>query len=105
MQHILEIIHNQAIVYAFNEAKGEMDKEELNAKILSAVILNRAIDIVAHESGVSLMGEIVERYGLMNAIREYHEFYPGIIPDVEDLFMVIVKKEFLAWMESGAMGG
>jgi hypothetical protein len=93
------------MIYAFNEAEGEMDKEELNAKILSADILNRAIDVYASQTSLLSMGEIVERYGLMNAISEYREFYPRNNPDVEDLFIAIIKKEFVSWVESGAWSG
>ncbi len=105
MQHILEIIHNQAMIYVFNEAEGEMDKEELNAKILTAVILNRAIDVYVSQTDVLRMGEIVERYGLMNAIREYRKFDHHHNPDMEDLFIAIIKKEFVPWVERGARSG
>ncbi len=102
MKYILEHLYCQAVCYAFNEAEGEMDKEKLNAKILSADILNRAIAVIAFKIGLLEMKKFVWTHGILDAIREYRKFDPRNNPDMEDLFIAIVKKEFVLWVERGA---
>jgi hypothetical protein len=106
MANILENVRTRACYYVWRESNGELTKREIALKVLSDDVLNRALDVEIPNIPFVDIGKIIEEYGIVNAIRLYCAVYMNnTIPDIEDLYRVIIKKQFKEWIESDEFDG
>jgi len=101
MNCILEVVRARACYKVWKETEGELTKEELVTKVLTADILDSVFFEIMPKIPHKEIEETIFHFGIQKAIDEYMEFCGGVVGVVnaDELYITIIKKEFREWVE------